>query len=574
MSSLLDKPDRILYTAEESPPLPTVLLLAVTHVALIFDAVVFIPNVLGKVTGASREQVQFACFVTILVSAVATLVQVLRVGRIGTGFILFMGSYSAFLSCSIEAANLGGLALVATLTVLTAPCVFFFAYFLRVFRHIVTPAVGGVVILLVAINLVPIGLELWQGGNPAQPGFGSLENYLVGCVTMATLLLLLLFGNRTIRLWTPLLGMGSGYAAAACFGLLNLTYFHQSAWFGLPDMAWPGLAMPFELEYLPVMVAFFMAALAGSIEGTGNIMLVQTVSRRDQNLSYGRIQSGLFCDGFGKLASGLGGGAPISTYCDNIPLIEMTGVASRSVGICGAVLLGILAFIPKAGGVILDMPGPVVGGMLISIAAMLFFSGIGLVTRNGLNNQTGLMVGISIVVAMIAEADIFFPNLMPVRLSPLLQNGVAMGGFTAFLISALIHILPRKKVSFAVPGKTTALPEIVEALKENSPRLRMTESQVQRMELALEEVFMHFLEGNDSQDCTVLFKLKCVEDGIFTEAIMGGSVNQVVNLKPPRNLMSASDDSLDDLGMFLLSNIVKDIRHIELSGTTYFSFIV
>lgn len=108
MSGLLEKPERILYTAEERPAWGTTLLLALTHVALIFDAVVFIPNVLGKVTQIPPEQIRFCCFATILVSALGSFLQAYRWRWFGTGFILFMGSYSAYLSCSIDAAHQGG----------------------------------------------------------------------------------------------------------------------------------------------------------------------------------------------------------------------------------------------------------------------------------------------------------------------------------------------------------------------------------------------------------------------------------------------------------------------------------
>jgi NCS2 family nucleobase:cation symporter-2/xanthine permease XanP len=502
MSSLLEKPDQILYTVDEKPPLGTTLLLAVTHVALIFDAVVFIPNVLGKVTRIPAEQIRFVCFVTILVSALGSFLQIFRWNRFGTGFILFMGSYSAFLSCCIDAANAGGLALVASLTLLTAPVVFLFANFFKLLRHIVTPAVGGVVIILVAINLIPIGIELWHGGNHAHSGFGSASNYIVGVITMVLLLVLMLFGSRIVRLWTPMLAMGGGYLASYALGIQDFTQISQVAWIGLPHWAWPGLTLDFKPDHLPLAAAFIMAALAGSIEGTGNIMLVQSVSRRDKTISYQRVQSGLYCDGLVKIVSGLFGGVPISTYCDNIPLIEMTGVASRNVGIWGAGILGLLAFVPKAGAVILDMPAPVMGGMLISVAAMLFYAGIGMVAENGLNTQTGLMVGISVIVAMIAKAETFFPEIMPVKLAPLLKNGVAMGGFTAFIISTLIHILPRNRISFAVPAVAESLPEIVGALRGNQARLKMTDAARHRAELALEEVFMHLISKRENAEHT------------------------------------------------------------------------
>ena len=127
--------DSLRYSETETPPLGTTILLALTHIALIFDAVVFIPNVLGKVTGAPPDQIRFSCFVTILVSALCSLIQAVKVGRLGTGFILFMGSYSAYLACSIDAARTGGLALVGTMTILTVPTVLLFSYFFKYFRH-------------------------------------------------------------------------------------------------------------------------------------------------------------------------------------------------------------------------------------------------------------------------------------------------------------------------------------------------------------------------------------------------------------------------------------------------------
>ncbi|MCB9481784.1 MAG: hypothetical protein H6680_08225 [Desulfobacteraceae bacterium] len=574
MKSILRRPDQILYTENETPPFGTVLLLAVTHIALIFDAVVFIPNVLGKATGADPAQIRFSCFITILVSAVFSMIQVLKIGRFGTGFIIFMGSYSAFLSCSIDAAKDGGLALVGTMTVLTVPVVFLFSYFFKYFRHIVTPAVGGIVIVLVGVNLVPIGLDLWHGGDPSGSGYGSFENYLVGTVTLGTLLTLMLFGNRRLRLWTPLFALGSGYLLSGFLGILELNHFHASQWFGIPDFSWPGLCTSLELKHLPIFAAFFMAALAGSIEGTGNIMLVQNVSRRDKKISYDLIRSGLYCDGMAKLFSGLGGGAPVSTYCDNIPLIEMTGVASKIVGAAGALVLGILAFMPKAGAVILDMPSPVVGGMLIAIASMLFYAGIGLIINSGLNNQTGLMTGISITVGLIAETGLFFPELIPESFRPMLGNGVAMGGLSAFVMSILIRIAPRQKISFSVNANPEALPDLMEEIRSNTDSLNLSSSELTRLELACEETFMHLISEQKDFSHTVLFKIIRNEHGLFTEAIIGRSVSDVVNINLPSNILKSDQDELRNLGMIMLGKIVNDIKHIQISGVSYISFIV
>ena len=102
-----------------------------------------------------------------------------RIGKIGSGYILFTGTSATFLSCSLVAADIGGFALVATMSVLAAPLEFLIAYFLGKLRKVVTPLAGGVVIMLVAITLIPLSLEMWVG-QPGTENYHSPENLLVG----------------------------------------------------------------------------------------------------------------------------------------------------------------------------------------------------------------------------------------------------------------------------------------------------------------------------------------------------------------------------------------------------------
>jgi len=66
-----------------------------------------------------------------------------------------MGSSTAYLACSVEAVRLGGFSLLAAISILVAPVEALFSYFIRFLRHIVTPAVGGIVLLLIVVSLLP-----------------------------------------------------------------------------------------------------------------------------------------------------------------------------------------------------------------------------------------------------------------------------------------------------------------------------------------------------------------------------------------------------------------------------------
>lgn len=561
--------DKLKFEVGDTPPLHTSACIAFMHVLLVFDAIIFIPNVLAKTTDIAPQTLGFITFAIIVVAALFTFLQSrVRLG-VGAGFVLFTGSYSAFLLCSLDAVKMGGLPLLATMSLLTAPLVFLYTFFIRFFRHIITPAVGGVVILLIATAMVPIGLGLWAGEAASVTRLG------IGAVTVLTLTLLMLFAPPSLRLWGPLLAMACGYGAAALTGELHFEHSARAAWFGLSQLsAWPGLELDLRAAHLPLLLAFGMGMVASMIESTGNIMLVQQISVRDfRRVSYDRVQSGLYCDGLSKIAAGLLGTAVPSTYCDNLPLIEMTGVASRRVGAMGAGILLLLAFMPKVSGFILDMPGPVIGGFLIVIAALLFHAGFGLVAMTKLNNQHGLILGLSLVVGLVAGGRSFFPGVVPASLSPLLQNSVAMGGFTAFLLSTLAYLAPRRGLTGvfrADPAEVGALHKLLASGKE---RLGLSEERFNVLSLCCEEAFCH-MTGQGNRDHSLSLRIARTEEGWFTEMVCGHMMDDINNFALPESLLQASEDELGQLGLMLFSQYARNVKHMEISGYSYISFLV
>ncbi len=570
------KRNRIGFAVDESPAFHATLVLALTHVLLIFDGIIFIPNVLGKSAGISGDALHFITFGTLVVSAVFTFLQSRTRLGIGSGYILFTGSYSAFLLCSIDAVGMGGLALMATMTLLTVPIIFLYTFFIRFFRHIITPAVGGVVILLVAVSLVHIGLDLWVGPKGLDWAETGVR-LTAGAVTVLSLTMLMLFGTPRIRLWSPIIAMACGYATALVTGQLHFDHTVRAPWFGLPPLAaWPGIDFNLSGAHLPLFFAFAMAMMASAIENTGNIMLVQQVSQRQfRRVSYDQVQAGLYCDGLSKVAAALLGTAVPSTYCDNLPLIETTGVASRKIGIYGATILLALAFLPKVSGVVLDMPGPVIGGFLIVMAAMLFNAGFSLVATTRLSNQHGLILGLSLAVGLVAETGSFFPEIIPESLSPLLENSIAIGGFTAFALSSLAQLAPKPSITGVFRATTAELPAMQALLEGGKKRLRLDRDRFNVLSLCCEEVFCHMVGGNrEDKDRSLTLRVSKTEEGYFTEMVCGHKMDDINNFVVPESFFQATPEELDQLGLILFSKFAHDVKHIEISGYSYISFLV
>ncbi len=566
--------ETLLYAVDESPPLWMVIVLGFQHVLVMYGEVVLFPGIAGKIGNAPEEQIVFATFAAVLVSGLCTLLQVLRFGKIGAGYVIFMGSSTAYLACASQAVQIGGFALVGAMAILSAPVEILLSYFLRHLRHIVTPAVGGTVILLIVISFMPLAIREWVGEH-GEAHYGSAQNLLVGLITLTVILGINILGSKALKVWSPFLAFGSGNIAAWALGITDFHHTREAAWVGFPHGGWPGVYLDLGWEHLPIFLVFVIVTLLNSVQTIGNCMLAQSISVRNfKKVDYDRVQGGLYADATSSILAGLAGTIPNETYSENIPVLKMTGVASKAVGIFAASAILVLAFMPKVSAFIVDMPNPVFAGFLVGLLAMMFHSGLHLILETGANSQTGLLVGVSVCVGMIAESPDFFPNINPAALSPLLDSGVAFGGLTALILSATFYLMPKPRLDFRIDTSVDRLPALVDELNEATEVLKLTPQELSTLQLVCEEIFVHVVSHFQEQDETgsVHFTVAKDEEGIFAEIQTGAKVSDVDGPTRPSQSSWANEDDLRAMGLFLLRNLVRDVRHVHISGYSYISF--
>jgi NCS2 family nucleobase:cation symporter-2/xanthine permease XanP len=563
-----------LYSVDEIPPHWLTLVLSFQHVLLMFNGIIIVPAIIATAFDVGPEQIAYLIFATIIVTSITTWIQAVRLGRIGSGYVLFMGVSGTFFACTLDAMAVGGLALVATMCLLAAPVEFLFSYFLRHLRNIITPSVGGVVVMLVTVMVVPIGLEMWTGPK-GKPGFGSMENLIVGVFTFSTIMGIAVFGGTNIRLWAPILGTAIGYGAGGFWGLVDYSHLASAPWIGLPQASWPGFQFHLTTEAIPILITFGFATLVGTIESVGDAMAVQRISERNfKKIDYDRVQGCLYADGVGNCLAGLTGTIPNTTYSGNIAILELTGVASRRIGIYGAGILMVLAFCPKVSALIVSIPGPVLGASLVFLMGMLFATGVQLAVSAGVNYQIGVVVGVSFCVGLMMQSGQFFPDILPRAFEPVMTNGLVMGGLTAVVLNTAFHALPGRRATLRLkpdPAQVSALNNFIE---EQASSLGLSLSQANALQLACEEVFMHISGGEDeaSDTNTVQVQLLSREDHVqvdFEDRSQVRDVDDTIVMPKPE---VATEAELDQLGLFLLNKVAKEVTHIRISGYNCISF--
>ena len=156
------------YEPPEKPPHLLSLGLGLQLVMLNISGIVLIPKIIIEAAGAGDIYLSWAVFAGLCVCGLITIIQAVRIGRMGAGYILLMGTSGTFVAVSITALTEGGPALLATLIVVSSLFQFLLGSRLVLLRRVVTPLVAGTVIMLVAVTIMPSPSRCWRG-RPKGP---------------------------------------------------------------------------------------------------------------------------------------------------------------------------------------------------------------------------------------------------------------------------------------------------------------------------------------------------------------------------------------------------------------------
>ena len=144
------------YEADERPPLALTFGLGVQYTVLCIAGVVMTPIILIGISSESEAYLSWVVFAALVVSGATTIVQAVRIGRFGAGYILVMGSTVAFLPMSATALTQGGPAMLATLIVMSSLVPFLLGAKMSILRRVFTPTVAGTVPMLIPVSIAPI----------------------------------------------------------------------------------------------------------------------------------------------------------------------------------------------------------------------------------------------------------------------------------------------------------------------------------------------------------------------------------------------------------------------------------
>ena len=489
----------IRFEPDERPPAPLAFGLGLQLAVLTIPGIMLITTVVMRAAGETEAYLYWAVSATVAISGAATIVQAFRLGRLGTGHVLVMGSSSASIAVCIAALAEGGPAMLATLVLVSALVPLALSGRLPLVRRIITPTVSGIVIMLIPVTVMPVVFDLLGRAPDGSPASAAP---FCALLTVLVTLAIALGSKGALRLWAPLIGVVAGSVAAGFLGLYDLDRVADAPWIGLPELAWPGLNLDFGPAFWALLPGFAFIALIGTLRTMSSCVAVQGVSwRRRRAVDFRAVQGAVTVDGSASVLSGLAGTVPSTAYTVSVSVIELTGAAAARVGVATGAVFIALVFLPKSFAVILAVPDAVLAGYIAVLLAILFVAGMKAVVQDGLDYRKTVVVGVAFWIGVGCEYGMILPEQVSQFAGGLFRNGMTAGGLVAILMTLALEMTEARRSRVEVEFGRSALPKIRRFLGSFVARNGWGDDMAARLDAVGEEALLTLLpEGEDGEE--------------------------------------------------------------------------
>ena len=425
-----------LYQLDGRLPVLQAVPFGLQHVLAMFVANITPIIILANVAGVSPEVSAALIQNCMIIAGIGTLVQLYPLWRIGSRLPIVMGISFTFLSVAIFIATTYGMGTLMGAVIIGGIVEGLLGLLAKYWIKIITPIVAATVVTAIGFSLLPIGANSFAGGQGAAD-FGSMQNWIVGTVTLLVCLGCQIFARGFLRSLSVLIGLFVGYILAVCMGMVDFSGLQSAGIVSLPKF------LPFDLEFnvgaILSVIAIFMVSATETIGDTS--ALASGALKRD--VTDKELSGSIAADGFVSTIAGLFGCTPITSFSQNVGLASLSGVVNRFAIATGAIIMIIGGIFPVVGALLTTIPQAVLGGCTIVMFGSIMYAGIKMMAKCGFTDRNMIIVAMSLSVGLgfTQATDMFkiFPQIIQTVFA---ENCVAV----VFLLAVILSfILPKEK---------------------------------------------------------------------------------------------------------------------------------
>lgn len=303
---------------------------------------------------------------------------------------IFLGSSFAFIGPITYAVSTWGVGATQFGLFAVGFVYFIFAYIIKwrgieLIHKLLPPVVIGPIIIVIGLSVAGTASKMAMGEIDSA-NITYYQAMFLATISLLTTIIISLFGRGMFRLIPILSGVIAGYIAAIIMGLIDFKPIANATWFATPTFHRIEVNWIAALFMLPV-------AIAPIIEHIGNVIATGNVTGKDYTIQPG-LHRTLTGDGLGVCFAGFIGGPPITTYSEVTGALMITRNYKVITMTFAAIIAICLAFFGKFNAILLSIPKPVMGGIMILLFGSI--ASIGLKTliegKVDLSNAKNLVI--------------------------------------------------------------------------------------------------------------------------------------------------------------------------------------
>jgi len=415
---------------------------AIQHVLASFVGIITPTLIIGGVLGLG-EHIPYLISMSLMVSGVGTFIQARRPAGIGAGMICVQGTSFAFLGTILAAGFIakgqgGGpdemLSLIFGVCFLGAFIEMFLSQLMHKLSKVITPLVTGIVITIIGISLIKVGMTDLAGGFNATD-FGSWQNLSLGLFVLVLIIALNQSRNQWIRLTSIVSGLVAGFIISGFLGKLDFSHLSSLPLISVPVPFKYGFSFDWA-AFVPIALIYVITTIESTGDITANCLISKQPIEGDSYLK--RVKGGVLADGLNSAIAAIFNTFPNTTFSQNNGVIQLTGIASRHVGLFIAVVLMVLGLFPVIGGILQQIPKPVLGGATLVMFGTVAAAGVKILANEDLDRRKMLIMAVSFGVGLGVS---MVPNVLDVTpkvIQNIFGSPVTTGGLMAIVLNLLM----------------------------------------------------------------------------------------------------------------------------------------
>lgn len=389
-----DKKIENIFQLDGQVPLKTAIPFGLQHVLAMFVANLSPIAIICAAAQPALSTAEIAMLVqnAMFVAGIATMIQLYPVWKVGSKLPIVMGVSFTFVTIlSTIAANYGyptviGCVMIGGIFEGTL------GLFAKYWRKLISPIVAACVVTAIGFSLFTVGARSFGGGYADD--FGAPKNLLLGTVTLATCLLWNIKAKGYLKQLSVLAGLTVGYIVAIFMGKVDLSIIFADGLISLPKF------LPFKPVFnIGAIVSVCIIYLVSAAETIGDTTAL-VAGGLDRDIQNHEISGSLACDGFASTISSLFGCPPVTSFSQNVGLINMTKVVNRFTIATGAVAMILAGLLPPIGNFFASLPESVLGGCTLMMFGTILFSGVEMLAKAGFNQRNSIIVSLSLAIGI------------------------------------------------------------------------------------------------------------------------------------------------------------------------------